>query len=209
MPAKLQFHHLIEGVVLKSLLKKTLLRIKFRKCRFYSSKVPLSSTIGSFTTIEKGVNCSGEFELGDYSYINYNTNIFNCKIGKFCSIASDCTIGAHEHSLEQFTTHPIIFNKYYGIVEGKLLASVNKQTEIGNDVWIGHRAFIKQGVKVSDGAVIGAGSIVTKDIPAYEVWAGNPARLIKKRKIDNFPLDTKEWWDLPVEELKRWIEQCF
>jgi serine acetyltransferase len=74
----------------------------------------------------------------------------------------------------------------------------SKRTTIGNDVWIGDCALVKAGVTIGDGAVIGMGSVVTKDIPPYEIWAGNPARRIKVR----FDPDTvarmlaTKWWDL-------------
>ena len=81
-----------------------------------------------------------------------------------------------------------------------------KRTTIGNDVWIGNRVMIKAGVKIGDGAVVGMGSIVTKDIGPYEIWAGNPARLIRKR-FDDETIDAFEkmkWWEW--DDIK--IEKC-
>lgn len=80
-----------------------------------------------------------------------------------------------------------------------------KQTRIGNDVWIGCNVVVLAGVSVGDGAVIGAGAVVTKDVPPYAVAVGNPAKVIKYRfrtEIIAGLLETR-WWDLPVEEIKK------
>ena len=80
-----------------------------------------------------------------------------------------------------------------------------KKTVIGNDVWIGSGCFIKGGVTIGDGAVIGMGSVVTHDVPPYEVWAGNPAKLIKKRFDDETiaSLLKTKWWDMSEDELRK------
>lgn len=78
------------------------------------------------------------------------------------------------------------------------------ETVIGNDVWIGAKSIIKAGVRIADGAVIGGGSVVTKDVGPYEIWAGNPARLIKKRFDDEtieILLESK-WWDWEENKLR-------
>ena len=62
------------------------------------------------------------------------------------------------------------------------------ETSIGNDVWIGEGCKIRAGVSIADGAVLGMGSVLTKDIGAYEIWAGNPAKFIRKR-LENEEID--------------------
>lgn len=147
--------------------------------------------------------CSGailnDVEIGDYSYIGHNTMINNCKIGKFCSIAGHSTIGGSSHPIGWISTSPVfhdkknITGKYYGNKSWVF----REKTCIGNDVWIGSGVMIKSGVTVGDGAVIGMGSVLTKNIPPYEIWAGNPAKKIK----DRFENDIKEkllnnpWWN--------------
>lgn len=76
-------------------------------------------------------------------------------------------------------------------------------TTIGNDVWIGREATIMPGVTIGDGAVVGAHSVVTKDVGSYEVVAGNPARTIRKRFNDDeiAQLLAAKWWDWPVEKI--------
>ena len=81
-----------------------------------------------------------------------------------------------------------------------------EKTEIGNDVWIGSNCLIKAGVKIGNGAVIGMGSVVTHDVPPYEIWAGNPARLIRKR-FDEDTINRLQnicWWDWDDERLRKY-----
>lgn len=76
---------------------------------------------------------------------------------------------------------------------------------IGNDVWIGYEAVIMAGVTIGDGAVIGSRAVVTKDVPAYTVVGGVPAKPIKKRFSEetvSLLLESK-WWDWPREKIKR------
>jgi len=81
-------------------------------------------------------------------------------------------------------------------------------TIIGNDVWIGQNATFLPGVKVGDGAIIAANSVVAKDVPAYHIAGGNSAKIIKKRFDDeliDFLLKTK-WWDWPPEKIRANLE---
>ena len=76
-------------------------------------------------------------------------------------------------------------------------------TEIGNDVWIGHDAFIAPGIKIGTGAVIAARAVVTKDVPPYAIAAGVPARIIKHRfnEETTSELLKSRWWDLPLDDI--------
>lgn len=80
-----------------------------------------------------------------------------------------------------------------------------ERTCIGNDVWIGVRATILSGLTIGDGAVIGGGSVVTKNVGPYEIWAGNPARFIRKRFNDEAisKLEKIQWWNFRDTELIR------
>ena len=79
---------------------------------------------------------------------------------------------------------------------------------IGNDVWIGYKATIMSGVTIGDGAVIGACSVVTKDVKPYEIVAGNPAKVIRKRFSDEIIIQLLKiaWWNWPIEKIKAEIE---
>lgn len=115
--------------------------------------------------------------MGKGSYINSGV-IHSGHIGCFCSIGYDVCIGPSEHDYSYWTTSP-----YLSMVD----STINKSEKavpppsIGHDVWIGAGVIILRGCNVGDGAIIAAGSVVTKDIPEYEVWGGVPARFIKKR----------------------------
>ncbi len=148
--------------------------------------------------------------LGEYSYISQYSIVNKSIIGKFCSIANGCYIGLWEHNIE-VSTHSFYLYEHSGnFVKGyKNYDKDNIETTIGNDVWIGANVVIKKGVTISDGAIIGASAMVTKDIPAYAIAVGNPARVIKYRynKIDiKWLLDIK-WWNFSRDKLKEIIEQ--
>ncbi|MBY8082158.1 CatB-related O-acetyltransferase [Vibrio fluvialis] len=133
----------------------------------------------------------------------------HCTIGKFCSISWGVTIGAGEHDYNKITTHDFLYNTGYDINDGKVSYDRFKDNlSIGNDVWIGTNATICRGVTVGDGAVIGANSVVTKDVPPYAIVVGSPARVLKYRfddKIIALLMDLK-WWDLPPELIKEKFE---
>lgn len=144
--------------------------------------------------------------IGRHSYIGYNSEVHSCDIGSFCSIANQLIVGGANHPLNWVSTSPVFYNVLGGT--GRHLGNHEiaplKRTIIGNDVWIGSRVTIMQGLNIGTGAVIGAGSIVTKDVPPYAVVAGSPARIIKYRFDENTiqKLLNSKWWELSDEELK-------
>lgn len=147
-------------------------------------------------------------EIGRYTYISDHTLIIHSHIGSFCSISSYCQIGGASHPMEYVSTSPLFFNGHnaFGKNFSDNVYKEYKETYIGNDVWIGANCLIKSGVNIADGAVIGMGAVVLKDIGPYEVWAGNPARLIRKRFDDETIerlLDLK-WWSWEEEKLKKY-----
>lgn len=126
-------------------------------------------------------------------------------VGSFCSIADGVTIfGGGEHNTDWVTTYPL------RIALGDPLAGrdghphTRGPTIIGHDVWIGDGALILSGIRVGNGAVIGARSVVTRDVPAYHVVAGNPARIVRAR----FPveqiaaLEAIAWWNWSIEDIR-------
>lgn len=146
--------------------------------------------------------------VGKYTYISARSSAIYANIGSFCSIASGVGIGGGAHKLDAVSTSPV-FNRGRNIF-GKNFAGIEfspyKTTEIGNDVWIGNRAMVLQGVTIGDGAVVGAGSVVTKDVEPYTIVAGNPARVIRKRFDDETveKLMKIKWWDMSDEDLKKY-----
>ncbi len=137
--------------------------------------------------------------IGKYSYIGEHTSVIETVIGSFCSIADGCIIGGPAHDYRLVSTSPVfttgrnIFNTNFASFEIKEY----QKTVIGNDVWIGSRCLIKAGVTIGDGAVIGMGAVVTKNVGAYEIWAGNPAKMIRRRFDDETVKDLQSlaWWN--------------
>lgn len=139
--------------------------------------------------------------IGKCSSIGTMSAAYDCEIGNFYSIARECYIGGASHPLHYVSTSGCFYLKsnYTNKCYNETTYNWHTKTKIGNDVWLGVRTVVLGGVSISDGAVIGAGSIVTKDVGPYEIWAGNPARFIRKRFDDEtieFLLKTKYWnWD--------------
>ena len=157
----------------------------------------------SCTISKKGKVCSRSeltnVELGDYSYIGNNCFMVDVSIGKYCSIADRCCIGGVAHAVEHVSTSPV-FQKGRNVLKTNFVLferPADVLTIIENDVWIGMGAYIKGGVTIHNGAVVGMGSVVTHDIPSYEIWAGNPAKFIRKRFDDTTinHLLSINWWD--------------
>lgn len=147
-------------------------------------------------------------QMGRYSFCGYDCQILHCAIGAFCSIAGGVVIGAAEHPMGWSSTSPVFYADPASVKKKFIKAArpADPVTVIGNDVWIGQNAMIKAGVTIGDGAVIGMGSVLTKDVGPYEIWAGNPARLIRKR-FDDETVDAllmSRWWDMDEDALSKY-----
>lgn len=121
-------------------------------------------------------------------------------IGKFCSIAEGVTVFlGGNHRTEWISTFPFPAFPEVWPVATKIKGhpATKGDVNVGNDVWLGANSTIMSGVNIGDGAVIGAYSLVTKDVGPYEIVGGNPAKNIKfrfKQEIINKLLEIK-WWD--------------
>ncbi len=163
-------------------------------------------TVGDYTYYDDKIDPTG-FEKNNvlFNYPEFGEKLI---IGKFCQIASGTIfiMGAANHRLNSATTYP--FNVFGGIWTENTPPHMEQlprkgDTIIGNDVWFGRKSVIMPGVKIGDGAIVAAYSVVTKDIPAYTVYGGNPARFIKDRFDDELKdlLLRFRWWDLAPEQL--------
>lgn len=166
-----------------------------------------TSKISKKAKINRGARVI-DSSIGEYSYVGMNSWVCIADIGKFCSIANRVNIGLGNHTINYLSTSPIFTEKYNGTGFSwinKTIAPPFKRTIIGNDVWIGFGAMVIGGVKIGDGAIIGAGSIVTKDIPPFAIAVGSPAKVIKYR----FSEETIEkilqnpWWNKSEKDLKQ------
>lgn len=158
---------------------------------------------------------------GTYGYENiggWDLGLQIKRIGRYCSINDHVQIVAHNHTVNWVSTHPFLSETCFAPASEKIWSSIEETgwrllrekpaedelVEIGNDVWIGTNAVLLSGVHVGDGAVIGAGAIVTKDVPPYAIVGGVPAEPIRyrfpKEMIDAF-LRIK-WWDWPLEDIE-------
>lgn len=168
----------------------------------------INSQIGDYARVGE-FNKINNSTLGMFSYTGSNTRLQNCKIGNYTSISWNVTIGPPEHKLDEITTHTFSYDPVWDVVDNELYDQFSKPCEVGHDVWIGANVVILRGAKVGTGAIIGAGAVVTKDIPDYAIAVGVPARVIKYR----FPRDVikhitrSKWWEYPPETALTKIKQ--
>lgn len=149
-----------------------------------------------------------EVIVGDYSYFERHAEAIYTTIGKFCSIAANSRINALEHPLERLTTHKVSYRpneyfRYLGVDQEFRERRRAKRVSIGHDVWVGHGAVILPGVTVGNGAVIGANAVVKRDVGAYEIVAGVPAKRVRLRFDPGIAarIERLAWWDWPAERL--------
>lgn len=146
-------------------------------------------------------------KIGEYSYGIENVYMYDnatrLTVGKFCSIADGVIfmLGG-EHRTDWVTTYP--FNaklSEYSWIKGH--PATKGDITIGNDVWISSGARIMSGVKIGNGAVIGAGALVNKNVEAYSIVGGVPAKTIGYRfdEVTRKELNEARWWDLPDEQI--------
>lgn len=176
-----------------------------------------NSSIGDFSTILNSKlegfnkisinNYIRDTFLGKYSYSQRYTQIYKSQIGKFCSISWRVTIGAPEHNYHNISTHTFTVNPFYEIFDKDNIIHndcMDEPLQIGNDVWIGCNSTILRGIRIGDGAIVGANSLVSKDVPPYAIVVGNPARLIKFRFSDSIieRLLEIKWWNWEIEKIR-------
>ena len=145
---------------------------------------------------------SGNIKIGYATTLGYNNLLVgNITIGKYCQLGADVALHASNHPMNHMTTY-INQNLFNG--ELKTLKQENKIT-IGNDVWIGHGVIVVGNVTIGNGAILAAGSVVTKDVKPYTVVAGVPAKEIKKRFSAAIiqEIEALQWWDKSEEELEK------
>lgn len=173
----------------------------FKKARLSSIK---NSSVDSTSKIESGSLFVGSI-MDKHSFCGYDCEIINTVIGSYCSIGNNVKIGGGEHPISWVSTSPVFYEGRDSVSKkfSQFKREPLKKTIIENDVWIGQNALIRQGVNIGTGAVIGMGSIVTKDVTPYSIVAGNPAKILRYRFEDSVIdglLKTK-WWELDDKDL--------
>lgn len=168
----------------------------------YMAKIKGNSSLGEHARIDNYALLEHS-SVGDFSYVGTEVRLNYTSLGKFCSIGPGVCAGLGVHPVTKFVSSSNWFYSNNPDQEELPYFEEYKKTTIGNDVWIGAKAVIIDGVTIGDGAVVGAGAVVTKDIPPFAVAVGVPARVIKYRfnpEEISF-LEDYKWWDRE----KSWI----
>lgn len=169
----------------------------------YASNIGRGSKVGPGSQLWKS-------NFGVYSYCGRNCCFVNADIGSFCSISDQVFIGPMGHPIDFVSTSPVF-------VSGRNVLSKNfschhysseQRVFIGSDVWVGVRAVILPGVKIGHGSIIGAGSVVTKDVPPYTIFAGVPAKFIRNRFNQQVTdrLLSERWWEWDQKEIVKYSD---
>lgn len=167
--------------------------------------------VGDFTIYNDFVNDPRDFEKNNVLY-HYPINHDRLIIGKFCSIACGAKFifNCANHTLKSLSTYtfPLFFEEW-DLPKSEVATSWDNKGDIiiGNDVWIGYDAMVMAGVKIGDGAIIGARAVVTKDVEPYSIVGGVPAKEIRKRFSPDIieKLQKLQWWNWPVEKIRESI----
>lgn len=187
-----------------------------------------ASTVNADCRIELGARIAGshlevgvavheatnlcDVKIGKYTYIARETAINKVAIGRFCSIGPRCLMGTGEHPVNRVSTSPVFYSNldqaggsFANHFDSNSSFAERRLITLGHDVWIGAHVFLRDGIKIGNGAIVGAGAVVIRDVPAYEVVGGVPARKIRVR----FPSEVVEqiesiaWWDWPDDTLRK------
>ena len=165
-----------------------------------------ASTFGIYNEVGARTKVA-ESSFGDYSYVVNDSDIIYTTVGKFCSIAAHTRINPGNHPLQRVAlSHFTYRSSSYNL--GPDDASFfdwrrSFRCVMGNDVWIGHGAIVLPGIKLGNGAAVGAGAVVTKDVPPFAIVVGNPARVIRHRFSPEIiaALERIAWWDWTHDQL--------
>lgn len=148
----------------------------------------------------------GKVRIGNHTSIWGPNIVITAKfhpinIGNFCSIARNVSIQEYNHKVDNVSTYHVHHNIFGGRLDDDI--SSNGSIDIGHDVWIGAGAVVLSGVRIGNGAVIGANAVVTKNVPSFAIVGGNPAKIIRfrfnEKKIKQ--IEDTQWWNWNKEEL--------
>lgn len=177
-------------------------KIPHRLLRVVIGKKGIYCKYGKGNYFGKGLFLHEMTSIENYNYIGSGTMASNAKIGSYCSIAPNVKLGQMEHDINCVSTSTHISGPSHGITD---FDGDSQATVIENDVWLAANVVVKQGCTVHTGAVVGAGAVVTKDIPPYAIAVGVPAKVIRYRFNPDMinVLLKSAWWEFPPEEARR------
>lgn len=147
-----------------------------------------------------GDNLVASSQFGAYSYLNQFSIALQATVGRYTSLANHCRIGLEKHPTDWVSTHCF---PYFNLFPGQTPYRPPErfdwlgQTRIANDVWVGSHCVVMPDVTIGNGAIVGAASVVTSDIPPYAVAVGTPARVVRLRFAEELCQDLSDsaWWD--------------
>lgn len=197
---------------MKKIIRKMLLQYRHRNNVIKNhSTLSLSCTLNK-CVFEEEVRVSHSAEInntkiGYLSSIGRYSKIVHSEIGKYCAVSWNTTINAVGHPSDHLTVSAFPYVPYVGNFVQERTQHYQKVI-IKNDVWIGANSVIMPGVTIGNGVIIGAGAIVTKDVPDYAIVAGVPAEIIKYRFSEDIikKLLELKWWDLDPKDIKKHVE---
>ncbi|MEA4894929.1 MAG: CatB-related O-acetyltransferase [Oscillospiraceae bacterium] len=170
-------------------------------------------TVGDYTMYNDFVSDPRLFEKNNVLY-HYPVNHDRLIIGRFCSIACGAKflLTSANHTMNSLSTYPFpIFFEDWDLDKKNVASAWDNKGDIvvGNDVWIGYEAVVLSGVRIGDGAIIGARAVVTKEVPPFTIVGGVPAKEIKKRFDEETinKLQRIEWWNWPDHKIRQYLPQ--
>lgn len=182
----------------------------YTKLVFLKNFIKASNIIvGDYTYFDDRRNGPEHFEEYNVLY-NYEFSKVKLTIGKFCAIAAETRfIMTGDHKLDAISTYPFpIFQQGWESAFNIFDLPVKGDIVVGNDVWFGYDCLIKGGITIGDGAIIATKAVVVKDVPAYSIVAGNPAKVVKMRFDDPTikRLLQIAWWNWDIEKINRHLK---
>lgn len=180
-----------------------------------ATSVVRNGRFGRYTEVGEHVHLTDSV-LDDYSYLGHHCELISTEIGKFANIAAHVRINPGFHPMERPTQHHFTYRRaMYGMApedDHDFFEWRRRQrVHIGHDTWIGHGVVVMPGVRIGNGAVVGSHSVVTRDVPAYAIVAGAPARVLRMRFARDIAqaIESTEWWHWPHEVLaERMADFC-
>ena len=170
-------------------------------CHIFNSEFEKNVIVYARSTLSR-------VRFGAYGYVNEGSFMTGMEVGRFCSIGPHFLCGYGEHPANLVSTSPIFYSTHKqcgATFTDQDYFEEARETVVGHDVWIGARVFVRDGVRIGNGAIIAAGAVVTKDVPAYAIIGGVPAKVIRFRFHDEAirQMLEIEWWNWNEEKLRR------
>ncbi|MCE5293054.1 MAG: CatB-related O-acetyltransferase [Chlamydiales bacterium] len=162
--------------------------------------------VGDYTYFDDRKSGPEVFETENVLY-NYHPDRVKLVIGKFCAIAAQARfIMTGDHKLDAISTYPFpVFKNGWEHAFDISALPIKGDIIIGNDVWLGYDCLIKNGVTIGNGAIVASRAVVVKDVPAYAIVAGNPAKVVKMRFDDATikRLEAIAWWNWDIKKISQ------